>query len=120
MREYKFRGISKETNEFVYGDPITDPKTNTISCILEYEGIPRKFIEIMPETLGQLIGLKIYEGDIITFDGITSYGDVMIEKVIYSEERLRYEYTSYDGISDPFLFIVNANTESYRKHSPKP
>jgi YopX protein. len=43
-------------------------------------------------------GISIYEGDIITYDGITSGDKAIIGEVKYSDVRLRYEYGK-NGIS---------------------
>ena len=66
MREIKFRGISKETNEWVFGYYIVAAGMPFISVFGA-----REPILIIPETLGQYTGIKdkndkeIYEGDII-------------------------------------------------------
>lgn len=50
-------------------------------------------------------GVEIYEGDIITYDGITSFGKPIIGEIIFSLENLRYEYGK-SGIYSPLCRVT--------------
>lgn len=72
-REILFRGMRVDTKEWVYGDLITlysPKKTLHISCEGDNQNwCNTKFIEVIPETVGQFTGLtdkngkKAFEGD---------------------------------------------------------
>lgn len=90
MREIKFRGISKETNEFMYGCYYhhEDENNHYIRKTSKENGVyPYEVIKIYPETLGQYTGFtdkrykEIYEGDKVK----DKYGNVY--EVVFENGR---------------------------------
>ena len=75
--EILFREKSVETNEWVCGSYILEKYGNTpYICYFEYGAFVNiKQVEVIPETVGQHIGLNdrqnkpIFEGDIVEVDG---------------------------------------------------
>ena len=102
MRKIKFRGKSKKTGDWIYGDLITNISNDDSTYIITSKGYIEleKYLdfadtymelfayEVIPETVGQYIGRKdrydeeIYEGDIVRkeiygklyYEGIVEWG----------------------------------------------
>lgn len=109
---YLFRGISKDTGEWVYGYVVGE---NYIvpepGLILEriYEMVRFDTIEIIPETVGQWIGLedkngvKIFSDDLVKYN-TAEFGKYFIDTIKYDTEQRGYElgdnfcgYDIFDG-----------------------
>ena len=113
MREYLFRGKRKDNGKWVYGFPYIDRNRN---CAITYCEInfQRISFEVIPETIGQFIGLcdingkKIFEGDIFKFEDEvwqscytscgTEWNSWEVENcgvVGFNEELSQYDFIKY-------------------------
>lgn len=74
MREILFRGKSRDTAKWVFGDFVSDAcGISHEECLNEYGDVGCIMTYVIPETVGQFIGLtdksgkKIFEGDIVVY-----------------------------------------------------
>lgn len=111
MREILFRGKSLSNNNWVYGVPvpieINCAKTGRIEMVkchsydeLDYYHLLSEDEEVYPSTISQSTGFKdsngkkIFEGDIIEFDGLNSHRYL----IWWSKEMNMMDVIPLDGI----------------------
>lgn len=110
MREILFRGKRTHTNEWIEGSLIYRPENFTeneneyAAIILFDKGSGSSHdayleLQVIPETVGQFTGLtdkngvKIFEGDIVTYHFATEFGRQVRPKTVisYNQKELRFE-----------------------------
>ena len=106
MREIKFRGKRIDNGEWVYGYYIEDGLNNHYIVEIKdnkdkdyYYGKTYRYVEVIPETIGQFTGVydknntPIYEGDLIKYacGGTEDYVIQEIDEVFFNNEYGTFE-----------------------------
>ena len=92
MREIKFRGKHIDNGVWVYGSLLTKFGTQ----IQDHNSVSGFVEPVNEETVGEFTGLKdrngdkIYEGDILTYEGITTNGNKVIRIVHFNDQEAKY------------------------------
>lgn len=103
MREYKFRGQRKDNKKWVYGSLVVD--TDGFKAFIQETSFGIQY-EVIPETVGQFIGLKdcnsveIFEHDIVH----VYYG---VGKVVFNAGCFMIEWIDDKEANMELLFTQN-------------
>jgi len=117
MRELRFRGISLDTNEWVYGyGVVQNIEHNEARIINSTGGNMMHNWDVKPETVGQFIGLNdnngfdVYEGDILN---VNYSGHLMKEAVVFSTGGFKKSYLGDENENHalPFTSLSSKNVE---------
>ncbi len=121
MREILFRGKRKDNGEWICGDLVHWwGRHNTKPDIQIYNNVQR--FNVIPETIGQYTGLtdkngkKIFEGDIVNFDGIL-YHIVFVSGCFRICKNNQFSYTLHNLY--PSLEVIgniHDNPELLKEH----
>lgn len=101
MREILFRGKQIDTNEWVYGNLVTDAMTGNRASIITFADLGEKISNrgayvwehINPATIGQFAGMvdsnnvKIFEGDIVQ---VVFSKRPVIRKIVFHNGSFRF------------------------------
>lgn len=95
-REIKFKAVEINTGKWLESTTIAKRTINRKRNNYYFEIAENRWVGVIPESLGQFTGKKdingidIYEGDILHYEGITSFGEQIKEVVSYSTERAQF------------------------------
>jgi len=101
MREIKFRGISKETNEFIFGYL----SSNGESFYIGNHGENYRFDEVKKESICQFTGLHdrkgacIYENDIVKWDDCSN-GEYWRFAVVQINPDIQFNCSLIEKVGD--------------------